>query len=119
MDFDLNREVINRICYMYQNIDGSIDFPNSYDGDVLKIAHKASKKSLELVKQLENEVTTLNQEVLKLKNQVEISKAYFKNILDVEPNIRIGSPSHLANCVHVMKISAEKALKHLDKIDEQ
>lgn len=117
MTIDLNKEVINRICYMYQNIDGSIDFPNSYDGDVLKIAHKASKQSLKLVKQLENEVYTLNQEVLKLKKQVEISKIFFQNILDVKPNIRIGSPSHLANCVHVMKISAENALKRLEEVE--
>ena len=113
MDFDLNREVINRICYMYQNIDGSIDFPNSYDGDVLKIAHKASKQS----RQLENEVSTLNQEVLKLKKQVEISKGFFQSILDVNPKIRIGSPSHLANCVNVMKISAENALKRLEEVE--
>ena len=118
MTIDLNKEVINRICYMYQNIDGSIDFPNSYDGDVLKIAHKASKKSLELVKQLENEVATLNQEILKQKIQIEISKDYFKNILEVNPNIRIGSPSHLLNCVNVMKISAENALKYLEEVDD-
>ena len=62
---------------------------------------------------------TEKEEILKLKKQVEISKTYFKNILDVDPNIMPKSIGHLRNCVHVMKISAEKALKHLDKIDEQ
>lgn len=57
------------------------------------------------------------EDTLKLKRQVEISKAYFKRILDVNPNIRMGSPSHLANCVHVMKISAENALKRLEEVE--
>ena len=59
------------------------------------------------------------EEILKLKKQVEISKAYFQNILEVNPNIRIGSPSHLANCVNVMKISAENALKRLKEVEDE
>ena len=59
------------------------------------------------------------EEILKLKKQVEISKAYFQNILEVNPNIRIGSPSHLANCVHVIKISAENALKRLKEVEDE
>ena len=58
------------------------------------------------------------EEILKLKKQVEISKAYFQNILEVNPNIRIGSPSHLANCVNVMKISADNALKRLKEVED-
>lgn len=58
-------------------------------------------------------------EILKLKKQVEISKVYFKNILEVNPNIMPKSIGHMRNCVHVMKISAENAIKHLEKIDEQ
>ena len=58
------------------------------------------------------------EEILKLKKQVEISKAYFQNILEVNPNIRIGSPIHLANCVNVTKISAENALKRLEEVDD-
>ena len=61
---------------------------------------------------------TEKEEILKLKKQVEISKAYFQNILDVKSNIRIGSPSHLVNCVNVMKISAENALKYLEEVDD-
>ena len=59
------------------------------------------------------------EKILKLKKQVEISKAYFQNILEVNPNIRIGSPSHLANCVNVMKISAENALKRLEEVEDE
>lgn len=58
------------------------------------------------------------EKILKLKKQVEISKAYFQNILEVNPNIRIGSPSHLANCVNVMKISAENAIKRLEEVED-
>ena len=61
---------------------------------------------------------TEKEEILKLKKQVEISKAYFQNILEVNPNIRIGSPSHLVNCVHVIKISAEDALKRLKEVED-
>ena len=62
---------------------------------------------------------TEKEEILKLKKQVEISKVYFQNILEVNPNIRIGSPSHLANCVHVIKISAENALKRLKEVEDE
>ena len=34
---------------------------------------------------------TEKEEILKLKKQVEISKAYFQNILEVDPNIMRGS----------------------------
>ena len=57
------------------------------------------------------------EEILKLKKQVEISKAYFKNILEVDPNITRGSVGHLINCVNVMKISAENALKRLEVVE--
>lgn len=56
--------------------------------------------------------------VSQLKNQNEISKIFFQNILDVNQNIRLGSPSHLANCVNVMKNSAEKALKILEEVED-
>ena len=56
--------------------------------------------------------------VNQLKNQIEISKIFFQNILDVNPNIRIGSPSHLVNCMNVMKNSAENALKRLKEVED-
>ena len=59
---------------------------------------------------------TEKEEILKLKKQVEISKAYFKNILGVDPNIMPKSIGHLRNCVRVMKISAENAIKRLDEV---
>ena len=55
------------------------------------------------------------EEILKLKKQVQISKTYFKNILDVDPNIMPKSIGHLRNCVRVMKIYAEKALEVIDE----
>ena len=61
---------------------------------------------------------TEKEEILKLKKQVEISKTYFKNILDVDPNIMPKSTGHLRNCVRVMKISAENALKRLEVTDD-
>ena len=61
---------------------------------------------------------TEKEEILKLKKQVEISKAYFQNILEVDPNIMRGSVGHLINCVHVIKISAENALKRLKEVED-
>ena len=62
---------------------------------------------------------TEKEEILKLKKQVEISKAYFQNILEVDPNIMRGSIGHLTNCVNVMKISAENALKKLKEVEDE
>lgn len=56
--------------------------------------------------------------VNQLKNQIEISKGFFESILDVNMSIMNYSPSHLANCVNVMKISAENALKYLEEVDD-
>lgn len=36
-------EIQNRIFHQYGNVDGSISFPNSYDGDLLKMAHEAAE----------------------------------------------------------------------------
>ena len=62
---------------------------------------------------------TEKEEILKLKKQVEISKAYFQNILEVDPNIMRGSIGHLTNCVRVIKISAENALKRLKEVEDE
>ena len=62
---------------------------------------------------------TEKEEIIKLKKQVEISKAYFQNILEVDPNIMPKSIGHLRNCVHVMKISAENALKRLKEVEDE
>ena len=48
--------------------------------------------------------------VEKLQEQLNTAKYFFKNILDVDPNLNKGHVSHLENCVNVMKNSAEKAL---------
>lgn len=45
-----------------------------------------------------------------LQEQLNTAKYFFKNILDVDPNLNKGHVSHLENCVRVMKNSAEKAL---------
>lgn len=41
-----HQEVIDRIEYMYKDIDNNINFPDSFDGDVLKIAYESAKASL-------------------------------------------------------------------------
>ena len=84
------------------------------DGEVGAIGYIINK----LQETYAPKIKMTEEEILKLKKQVEISKAYFQNILEVNPNIRIGSPSHLINCVHVMKNSAENALKILKEVED-
>ena len=58
--------------------------------------------------------------VEKLQEQLNTAKYFFKNILDVNPNLHGGnSVIHLKNCVNVMKISAEKALAEIGGDDGQ
>lgn len=33
-------EIIDRVCYMYMEANGEINFPNSFEGDLLKIAYE-------------------------------------------------------------------------------
>lgn len=56
--------------------------------------------------------------VEKLQEQLNTAKYFFKNILDVNPNLKKGSYAHLSNCVNVMKNSAEKALAAIGGDDE-
>ena len=57
--------------------------------------------------------------VEKLQEQLNTAKYFFKNILDVNPNLHGGnSVMHLKNCVNVMKNSAEKALAAIGGDDE-
>lgn len=54
-----------------------------------------------------------------LKKENDIMKYFLKNILDVDPHYHgRATISHLSNCVHVMKISAEKALAEIGGEDE-
>ncbi|WP_195935503.1 hypothetical protein [Lactococcus lactis] len=59
--------------------------------------------------------TTDKLSVEKLQEQLNTAKYFFKNILDVDPNLNKGHVSHLKNCVRVMKHSAEKALAVIEK----
>ena len=34
------KNIIERVQYMYLKTDGTIEFPNSYDGDLLKLSYK-------------------------------------------------------------------------------
>ncbi|MDG4962984.1 hypothetical protein OGZ33_01855 [Lactococcus lactis] len=63
-------------------------------------------------------VTTDKLSVEKLQEQLNTAKYFFKNILDVNPNLKKGSYTHLSNCVNVMKNSAEKALAEIGGDDE-
>ena len=56
--------------------------------------------------------------VEELKEQINTAKYFFKNILDVNPNLNRGHVSHLENCIRVMKNSAEKALAAIGGDDD-
>lgn len=38
------QEIQDRIKYRYQGVDGNYNFPDSYEGDVLKMVHELSAK---------------------------------------------------------------------------
>ncbi len=64
--------------------------------------------------------TTDKLSVEKLQEQLNTAKYFFKNILDVNPNLHGGnSVIHLKNCVNVMKNSAEKALAAIGGDDDR
>lgn len=72
------------------------------DSDVIEVSAHTDKLSVE-----------------KLQEQLNTAKYFFKNILDVNPNLHGGnSIMHLKNCVNVMKNSAEKALAAIGGDDE-
>lgn len=78
-----------------------------------------SKREIEL-EELEEAryVQSLRDDIEKLQEQLNTAKYFFKNILDVNPNLNKGHVSHLENCVRVMKNSAEKALAAIGGDDE-
>ncbi|WKB49125.1 hypothetical protein QYH60_04165 [Lactococcus lactis subsp. lactis] len=68
---------------------------------------------------LHKESLTAIRENDKLQEQLNTAKYFFKNILDVNPNLHGGnSVMHLKNCVNVMKNSAEKALAAIGGDDD-
>lgn len=42
---ELRTEIANRMDYFFRRIDGSMAFPNSAEGDILKMVHKYFEKS--------------------------------------------------------------------------
>lgn len=64
-------------------------------------------------------VSTDKLSVEKLQEQLNTAKYFFKNILDVNPNLNKGHVSHLENSVRVMKNSAEKALAAIGGDDDE
>lgn len=62
-----HQEIIDRINYQYTDINGNVNFPNSFEGDVLKIAYKTA------VAALKPKLTPDQQELLlKLKKNYDI-----------------------------------------------
>lgn len=41
-----HQEIIDRVHYMYLQTDGTIEFPNSFEGDLLKIAYGIAVQSI-------------------------------------------------------------------------
>nr|WP_279389726.1 hypothetical protein [Enterococcus faecalis] len=42
----IHQEIIDRVHYMYLQTDGTIEFPNSFEGDLLKIAYGTAVQSI-------------------------------------------------------------------------
>ena len=80
-------------------------------------AQEFIEEKLEDTENLPSAIDKLSVE--KLQEQLNTARYFFKNILDVNPNLNKGHVSHLENCVRVMKNSAEKALAAIGGDDEK
>lgn len=60
-----HQEVIDRVRYRYTDIDGRINFPNSYEGDLIKIAYANALESVEVPVTAEDKVYEKELETLK------------------------------------------------------
>ncbi|EOB3445939.1 hypothetical protein ACIJDN_000376 [Enterococcus faecalis] len=69
-----HQEIIDRVHHMYLQTDGTIEFPNSFEGDLLKIAYGTAVQSIKQPQLNENQ-----QKYLKL-----LKRAYekFGNVYD-------------------------------------
>ncbi|MCO5440427.1 hypothetical protein NG874_12215 [Enterococcus faecalis] len=55
-----HQEIIDRVHYMYLQTDGTIEFPNSFEGDLLKIAYRTAVQSINQPKLNENQQIVLD-----------------------------------------------------------
>ncbi|MGL9971547.1 hypothetical protein [Enterococcus sp. DIV1420a] len=54
-----HQEIIDRVHYMYLQTDGTIEFPNSFEGDLLKIAYGTAVQSIKQLQLNENQQIVL------------------------------------------------------------
>lgn len=55
-----HQEIIDRVHYMYLQTDGTIEFPNSFEGDLLKIAYGTAVQSIKQPQLNENQYVVLD-----------------------------------------------------------
>ncbi|EGO2621300.1 hypothetical protein ACRE4V_002452 [Enterococcus faecalis] len=55
-----HQEIIDRVYYMYLQTDGTIEFPNSFEGDLLKIAYGTAVQSIKQPNLNENQQIVLD-----------------------------------------------------------
>ena len=55
-----HQEIIDRVHYMYLQTDGTIEFPNSFEGDLLKIAYGTAVQSIKQPQLNENQQIVLD-----------------------------------------------------------
>lgn len=52
-------EVIDRVCYIYMEANGELNFPNSFEGDLLKTAYELAVEAVKKTKLTENQQIVL------------------------------------------------------------
>lgn len=94
-------------------------------GDIQNTAYECSKcykhkvENYGIVGKLSYEeiyIRMLDNKMELLLKQREVARYAFKSILEVDPGMRRDSIGHLYNCIHVMQMSAEKALKEIEVV---
>lgn len=95
-------------------------------GDIQNTAYECSKcykhkvENSGIVGKLSYEdiyIKGLEDKTKRLLKKREAAKYFFRSILEVDPGMRRDSIGHLYNCVHVMQISAERALKEIEAVE--
>lgn len=94
-----HQEIIDRVHYMYLQTDGTIEFPNSFEGDLLKIAYGTAVQSIKKPQLNENQQIVLDW----LKNDM-LDDSDFYNTIYNSRFLHVNGEPHRKENIAFMKL---------------
>ncbi|EOB3473190.1 hypothetical protein ACSG7Y_000307 [Enterococcus faecalis] len=94
-----HQEIIDRVHYMYLQTDGTIEFPNSFEGDLLKIAYGTAVQSIKQPQLNENQQIVLDW----LKNDM-LDDSDFYNTIYNSRFLHVNGEPHRKENIAFMKL---------------